>query len=86
MNWIYDPAPPAPCRATVDYSDTPVHSSNTPVNSRDPPVHTSDTQAPAIDISASSGAPLTLPHPKKSREGGTAAQPMRIQRPAQPPQ
>ena len=22
MNWIYDPAPPAPCRATVDYSDT----------------------------------------------------------------
>ena len=53
MNWIYDPAPPAPCRATVDYSDTPVH--------------TSDTQAFAIDISASSGAPLALPHPKKSR-------------------
>ena len=43
MNWIYDPAP---CRATVDYSDT---------------------QASAIDISASSGAPLALPHPKKSR-------------------
>ena len=67
MNWIYNPAPPAPCRATVDYSDTPVHSSNTPVNSRDPPVLTSDTQASAIDISASSGAPLALPHPKKSR-------------------
>ena len=64
MNWIYDPAP---CRVTVDYSDTPVHSSNTPVNSRDPPVFTSDTQASAIDISASSGAPLALPHPKKSR-------------------
>ena len=53
MNWIYDPAPPAPCCATVDYSDTPVL--------------TSDTQASAIDISASSGAPLALPHPKKSR-------------------
>ena len=37
------------------------------MNSRDPPVHTSDTQAFAIDISASSGAPLALPHPKKSR-------------------
>ena len=67
MNWIYDPAPPTPCRSTVDHSDTPVHSSNTPVNSRDPPVRTSDTQASAIDISPSSGAPLVLPHPKKSR-------------------
>ena len=67
MNWIYDPAPPAPCCATVDYSDTPVQSSDTHVNSRDPPVLTSDTQASAIDISASSGAPLALPHPKKSR-------------------
>ena len=57
MNWIYDPAP---CRATVDYSDTPV-------NSRDSPVLTSDTQASAIGISASSGAPPALPHPKKSR-------------------
>ena len=64
MNWIYDPAP---CRATVDYSDTPVHSSDTHVNSRDPPMLTSDTQASAMDISASSGAPLALPHPKKSR-------------------
>ena len=67
MNWIYDPAPPAPCRATVDYSDTPVQSSDTHVNSRDPPVLTSDTQASTIDISSSSGAPLALPHPKKSR-------------------
>ena len=67
MNWIYDPAPPAPCRATVDYSDTPVQSSDNHVNSRDPPVLTSDTQASAIDVSASSGAPLALPHPKKSR-------------------
>ena len=60
MNWIYDPASPVPHRATVDYSDTPV-------NSRDTPVHTSDTPASAIDISASSGAPLSSPHPKKSR-------------------
>ena len=74
MNWIYDPAPPAPRRATVDYSDTPVQSSDTPVqsrdthvNSRDPPVLTSDTQASAIAIRASSGAPLALPHPEKSR-------------------
>ena len=67
MNWIYDPAPPTPPRATVDYSDTPVHSSNTPVNSCDTPVHTSDTPASAIDISTSSGAPLASPHPKKSR-------------------
>ena len=52
MNWVYDPAPPASRRATVDCSDTPVH--------------TSDTPATAI-ISASSGAPLASPHPKKSR-------------------
>ena len=74
MNWIYDPAPPTPRRATMNHSDTPVQSSDTPVhsrdthvNSRDPPVLTSGTQASAIDISASSGAPLALPHPKKSR-------------------
>ena len=60
MNWIYDPAPPAPRRATVQSRDTHV-------NSRDPPVLTSDTQASAIAIRASSGAPLALPHPKKSR-------------------
>ena len=81
MNWIHDPAPPAPLRAAMDYSDTPVQSSDTPVQShdthvksrdthmksRDPPVLTSDTQACAIAINASSGAPLALPHPKKSR-------------------
>ena len=65
MNWIYDPAPPIPHRATLDYSDTPVQSSDTHVNPRNPPVLTRDTQASAIDISASSGAPLDLPHPKK---------------------
>ena len=60
MNWIYDPAPPAPRRVTV-------HSNNTPVNSRDTPVLTSDTQASAIATRTSSGAPLALPPPKKSR-------------------
>ena len=52
MNWVRDPAPPASRRATVDFSDTPVNSSDTP--------------ASAI-ISASPGAPLASPHPKKSR-------------------
>ena len=60
MKWIYDPASPAPRRANVQSRDTHV-------NSRDPPVLTSDTQASAIAIHASSGAPLALPHPKKSR-------------------
>ena len=60
MNWSYDPAPPAPRCATVQSHDTHV-------NSRDPPVLTSDTQASAIAIRKSSGAPLALPHPKKSR-------------------
>ena len=74
MNWIHDPAPPAPRRATLDCSDTlvrsidnPVQSRDTHVNSRDPPVLTSDTQASAIAIRASSRAPLALSHPKKSR-------------------
>ena len=81
MNWIHDPVPPMPCHAAMDYSDTPVQSSDTPVQSRDtrvksrdthvkyrdPPVLTSDTQASDIAINASSGAPLSLPHPKKSR-------------------
>ena len=52
MNWVYDPAPHASRRATVDFSDTPVDFSDTP--------------ASAI-ISASPGAPLASPHPKKSR-------------------
>ena len=54
INWIYDPAPPAPHRATV-------HSRNTPVL-------TSDTQASAIAIRTSTGAPLTLPLPRICRQ------------------
>ena len=46
MNWIYNPAPPVPRRATVQSSDT---------------------QVSAIAIRTSSGAPLALSHPKKSR-------------------
>ena len=61
MNWVYDPAPPVPRRATV-------HSSNTPVHSRDTPVLTSDTQASAIATRTSSGAPLTSPLPRKCRQ------------------
>ena len=67
MNWIYDPAPSAPRRAIMDYCDIPVQNSDPHVNSRDPPVFTSDTQASAIAINTPSGAPLALPHPKKSR-------------------
>ena len=81
MNWVHDPAPPASRSATVDFSDTPVDFSDTPVNS-------SDTQASAI-ISASPGAPLSPRHiprsPGEGGEEGTAAQPIRIQHPAQPP-
>ena len=65
----------------VQSSDTPVQSRDTCVKScdirvksrdthtksRDPPVLTSDTQASAIAINASSGAPLALLHPSKSR-------------------
>ena len=65
----------------AQFSDTPVQSHETRVKSRDthvktrdthtktrdPPVLTSDTPASAIAINASSGAPLTLPHPRKSR-------------------
>ena len=59
MNWVHDPALPASRHTTVDFSDTPVDFRDTPVNS-------SDTPASAI-ISASPGAPLARPHPKKSR-------------------
>ena len=65
----------------VQSSDTPVQSRDICANSRDThvksrdahtksrtsPVLTSDTQASAIATSASSGAPLALPHPRKSR-------------------
>ena len=61
MNWIYDPAPPAPRRATM-------HSSNTPVPSHDIPVLTSDNQASAIATRTSSRAPLTSPLPRKCRQ------------------
>ena len=51
----------------VKSRDTHVKSRDTHTKSRDPPVLTSDTQASAIAINASSGNPLALPHPKKSR-------------------
>ena len=47
--------------------DTAVKSRNAHAKSRTSPVLTSDTQASVIATSASPGAPLTLPHPRKSR-------------------
>ena len=51
----------------VKSRDPHIKSRDTHANSHDPPVLTSDTQASAIAINASSGAPLALPHPRKSR-------------------
>ena len=51
----------------VKSRDTHVRSCDAHTKTRDPPVVTSDTQASAIAINASSGAPLALPHPRKSR-------------------
>ena len=51
----------------VKSRDPHIKSCDTHANSRDPPVLTSDTQASVIAINASSGAPLALPHPRKSR-------------------
>ena len=53
VNWIYDPALPAPRRATL-------HSSNIPVLA-------SNNEASAIATRSSSGAPLTPSLPKKCR-------------------
>ena len=100
MNWIHDPAPPAPRRAAVDYSDTPVQSSDTPVQSRDTHVKSLDTHVKSRDplclLVIPRRPPLPLTHhrellspcliPRSQGEGGegTAAQPMRIQRPSDP--
>ena len=54
INWIYDPAQPAPRRATM-------HSGNIPVLA-------SDNQASAIATSVPSGAPLTPSLPRKCRK------------------
>ena len=51
----------------VNPRDTQVKSRNAHAKSRTSPVLTSDTLASAIATSASPGAPLTLPHPRKSR-------------------
>ena len=47
--------------------NTPVKSRSVQTKSRTPPEHTSDTQASAIATSASPGAPLALPLPRKCR-------------------
>ena len=51
----------------VNPRDTQVKSRNAHAKSRTSPVLTSDTQASAIATSASPGALLALPHPRKSR-------------------
>ena len=51
----------------VSPRDTPVKSRSAQTKSRTSPVLTSDTQASAIATSASPGAPLTLPLPRKCR-------------------
>ena len=81
MHWIPDPTPPPSRRTGMDYSNTPVQTRDNCVSPRDTPVKsrsahtksraspvlTSDTQASAIATSASPGAPLALPLPRKSR-------------------
>ena len=69
--------------------DTQVKSRNAHAKSRTSPVLTSDTQASAIATSASQEllSPRLIPESQGEGGGeGIAAQPMRIQRPAQPPQ
>ena len=80
-NMDYSNTPVQSSDTPVQSSDTPVQSHKTRVKSRnthvetcdthtktrDPHVLTSDTQASAIAVNASSGAPLALPHPRKSR-------------------
>ena len=56
------------CDTRVKSRDTHVKSRDTHTKSHDPPVLTSDTQASVIAINASSGAPLALLHPRKSRK------------------
>ena len=51
----------------VSPRDTPVKSRSAQTKSHTSPVRTSDTQAFAIATSASPGAPLTLPLPRKCR-------------------
>ena len=55
------------CDISMNPRDTQVKSRNAYAKSRTSPVLTSDTQASAIATSASPGAPLALPHPRKSR-------------------
>ena len=68
INWIYDPAPPAPRRATLHSSNSSVsiprdsvHSHNKPVSVR----NNRGNQASAIATRSSPAAPLTPSLPKK---------------------
>ena len=70
VNWIYDPAPPAPRRATLHSSNSSVSISRNSVRSHNKPVSVRDNhrnEASAIATRGSSGAPPSPALPKKCR-------------------
>ena len=70
VNWIYDPAPPAPRRATPHSSNSSVSISRNSVRSHNTPVSMCDNhrnEASAIATHGSSGAPPSPALPKKCR-------------------
>ena len=70
VNWIYDPAPPAPRRATLHSSDSSVSIPSKSVRSHKKPVSVHNKhggQASAIATRGSTEAPLTPSLPKKRR-------------------
>ena len=70
VNWIYDPAPPAPRSATLHSSNSSVSIPSNSVRSHNKPVSVrdkSENEASAIAARGSTGAPLTPSLPKKYR-------------------
>ena len=91
VNWIYDPAPPAPRRATLHSSNSSVSISSKSVRSHNKPVSVHNKhgdQASAIATRGSTGAPPTPPLPKKyrrRRRDRLGEQPIEIQQLVQLP-
>ena len=70
INWIYDPAPPSPHRATLHSSDSSVSIPTKSVRSHKKPVSVHNKhgdQASVVATRSSTGAPLTPSLPKKHR-------------------
>ena len=70
VNWIYDPAPPAPRRATLHSSNSSISIPSKSVRSHNKPVSVYNKhgdQASAIATHGSTGAPLTPSLSKKYR-------------------